>query len=91
MAAIFRCAAEFTAPSAAKPGRLFITADVNSGVHIYSLTQARPNDEGPLPSKINLTLPAGVEVGTFQSSPPPKKGKEKEASATWSSKPTKAR
>lgn len=67
--------AEFTAPSAAGPGRLFITAVVNSGIHIYSITQPGPN--GPLPTEIKLKkLPTGVAVGKFESSPPPKKSKE---------------
>ena len=65
--------AEFTAPSATAPGRLFITATIKSGWHIYSITQP---EGGPLATKITLKPPAGVRVGDFQVSPPPKKSKE---------------
>jgi thiol:disulfide interchange protein DsbD len=65
--------AEFTAGSAAAPGRLFITAKVKQGWHIYSITQP---PGGPLATTIKVQPPAGVRVGDFQVSPPPKKSKE---------------
>ena len=63
--------AQFTAPAAGRPGQLFVTATMQPGWHIYSLTQ-KPG--GPLASKIDLTPPNGVRVSAaFEPSPPPVK------------------
>jgi suppressor for copper-sensitivity B len=48
---VVKAKAEFTPPMGDKPGRLFITAEVADGWHIYSITQ-KPG--GPVKSKIKL-------------------------------------
>ena len=39
--------AQFTAPTADKPGRLFVTATIEPGWHIYSITQPTSEDGQP--------------------------------------------
>ena len=62
--------AEFTAPTADKPGRLFVTATINSGWHITSITQPTQSEAkggNPIVSKIEVKLPQGVRVtGPFK-------------------------
>ena len=67
--------AQFTAPSAEKPAYLFITATIDAGWHIYSITQAAG---GPIATKIDLAaLPSGVRIaGKFQPSVLPDSKKE---------------
>jgi thiol:disulfide interchange protein len=52
--------AQFTAPAADKPGRLFVTARIEPGWHIYSITQPTRESGNPTVTKINLKLPDGV-------------------------------
>ena len=49
--------AQFTAPAADQPGRLWITATIAPGWHIYSITQP---PGGPLATKIEVSPPRGV-------------------------------
>ena len=66
--------AQFTAPAGAMPGRLFITATIEPGWHIYSITQ-RPG--GPLATKIEVKPPPGIGLaGKFQPSVAPEVKKE---------------
>ncbi len=71
-------AAQFTAPTAAgQPGKLYITADVAAGWHIYSLTQP---PGGPVATKIKLDNSPNYELaGEFETSPPAHLGLEPEA------------
>ena len=62
-----------------RTGRLFITATIKSGWHIYSITQP---EGGPLATKITLKPPAGVRVGDFKS-PRRRRRARKWVSATW--------
>jgi len=66
--------AQFTAPTPDRPGRLFITATIQPGWHIYSITQA---PGGPVPTQIKLD-PSGdyTLLGDYQVSPPPEKKAE---------------
>lgn len=48
---VVKAKAEFTEPAGDKPGRLFITAEIGDGWHIYSITQ-KPG--GPVPTKVKL-------------------------------------
>ena len=69
--------AQFTAPTADKPAHLFITATIQPGWHIYSITQP---PGGPLATKIEVTPPKGVRIaGPFQPSVPPDTRKEPDA------------
>jgi thiol:disulfide interchange protein DsbD len=62
--------AEFTAPQNGKPGRLFITATITPGWHIYSLNQG---GDSLIPTKIEVTPSDKFKLtGQFVSSPPPK-------------------
>ena len=66
--------AEFTAPAAGKPGRLFITATIDPGWHIYSITQPTSKDGNPTVTTIDVKrpLPKGVRLtGPFKPSVPP--------------------
>ncbi len=66
--------AQFTVHAADAPGRLFITATVEPGWHIYSITQP---PGGPLATKIQVNLPPGVRiVGEFRASAAPEIKKE---------------
>ena len=63
-------AAQFTAVTAGRPTRLFVTATMKSGWHIYSITQGKG---GPVPSKITLAPSAAYRLlGAFSVSPLPK-------------------
>ncbi len=66
--------AQFTAPTDGRPGRLFITATIKPGWHIYSITQPLG---GPLATKIEVTPSQDVPVvGKFLPSVPPDSKKE---------------
>lgn len=68
--------AMFTAPSGDRPAMLHVTAKMEPGWYIYSITQA---PGGPIRTKINLRLPLppGVrQAGPFTAVPPPHEKKE---------------
>ena len=66
--------AQFTAPSGTTPGRLFITAKIEPGWHIYSITQP---PGGPLATKIDVEPVPGVGRPTkWASSVVPERKKE---------------
>jgi thiol:disulfide interchange protein len=66
--------AQFTAPAGTAPGRLMITATIQPGWHIYSITQP---PGGPLATKITVTPPPGVGLaGRFQASVAPQAKKD---------------
>ncbi len=65
--------AQFTAATAETPARLFVTAKVDPGWHIYSITQP---DGGPVKTTIEVSPPPGARVGVFQASAPPDKKPE---------------
>ena len=61
--------AQFTAGAGNTPGRLYVTATIQPGWHIYSNTQ---KGEGPIPTKIKVAEGQGVKVlGRFQAHPAP--------------------
>jgi thiol:disulfide interchange protein len=67
----------FSAPTADKPGRLFITATIEPGWHIYSITQPTRDSGNPPVTKIDVKLPNGVRrLGPFKASPAPKSERE---------------
>jgi suppressor for copper-sensitivity B len=67
-------AAQFTAPTADQPARLYVTATMEPGWHIYSITQPKG---GTIPSEIRLQPSKAYRLlGDFQASPPPKKHPE---------------
>lgn len=69
--------AQFTAPAADAPSRLFVTVTLQPGWHIYSLTQP---EGGPLATKIQVAPPQGVRLaGGFRPIAAPHIGKEPEA------------
>ena len=60
---------QFTAPTADSPGRLFITAAISSGWHIYSITQP---PGGPIATKIEVNPSPDFRLaGEFRPSVPP--------------------
>ena len=62
-------ASQFSAPTADQPARLFVTATIKPGWHIYSITQP---PGGPLATKIRLTPSQEYRIaGYFQAVPPP--------------------
>ena len=66
--------AQFTAPAADQPGRLWITATIAPGWHIYSITQP---PGGPLATKIEVSPPPGVRMaGKFQALTAPERKQE---------------
>jgi len=72
--AVVSVQAEFTVSKAGRKGTLFVTAVIESGWHVYSLTQP---PGGPIPTKIKLTLPQGVRLaGDFQPSLRPERKRE---------------
>ncbi len=72
--AVLSASAVLTAPTDKQPAGLFVTAEIQSGWHIYSITQ---EPGGPIRTEIHLNLPPGVRLaGPFQASPAPKKKKE---------------
>jgi suppressor for copper-sensitivity B len=71
--------AQFTAPAAGRPARLFITGTLPAGWHTYSITQKEPY----LPTKIKLTeSPRYRVLGAFQSDPAPTKRTEADGNIT---------
>ena len=63
--------AEFTTPAGDKPGRLFITAELADGWHLYSLTQ-KPG--GPIKTKIKLDESRDFKLaGEFKPFPEPQR------------------
>lgn len=69
--------AQFTAATANRPAVLMITADIERGWHVYSLTQP---SGGPTKTKIELTeSPQYHLVGQFRSLPEPTKRVDNEA------------
>ncbi|MBA4017366.1 MAG: hypothetical protein C0483_09355 [Pirellula sp.] len=83
--------AVFKAPADGKLGRIYVTAQMTPGWHIYSLTQP---DGGPVRTSIKITPTAGVTVGAFTADEAPHSAKEAafdnllvethEGSVTWS-------
>ena len=66
--------AQYTVPSTNQPGRLFITATIKPGWHIYSITQP---PGGPLATKILLRESQAYRLaGDFQVTVPPEKKAE---------------
>jgi thiol:disulfide interchange protein DsbD len=66
--------AQFTAPTAGQPGRLFVTAQIKPNWHIYSITQP---PGGPVATTIRLAPSQQYRViGEFQTSPPPERKQE---------------
>ncbi len=63
----------FTAPDAGGKASLQVTADIEPGWHIYSLTQG---PGGPVPTSIKATAVAGVTVGKFTAVDKPHASKE---------------
>ncbi len=62
-------AAQFVVPAAGKPGVLQITATIEEGWHIYSITQPKG---GPLATKISVAPNAAFELaGDFAANPAP--------------------
>lgn len=75
-----KVSAEFTAAAADKPARLFITAAISPGWHIYSITQPTSDQGNPTVTKITVKPPAGVRlVGPFKPTVAPTKKKEPDA------------
>lgn len=69
--------AQFTAPSPGKPGYLLVTAVIEPGWAIYSITQ---KDSGPIRTEIQVVPPQGIRLaGPFQPSVAPEVTKEEEA------------
>lgn len=69
--------AQFSVATAEQPARLWITAAIIPGWHIYSITQP---PGGPLPTKIEVRPPRGIRVvGKFEPSAAPKTSKEPDA------------
>ena len=54
-----RVSGEFTAPQNGDPARLFVTATMEPGWHIYSITQT---GKGPIPTQIRLDKSSEFEV-----------------------------
>jgi suppressor for copper-sensitivity B len=71
---IVTMSAQFTGPSADGASRLFVTARIQSGWHVYSITQAAG---GPVRSQIKLDKTDSFQrLGEFQPSTPPEKKTE---------------
>ena len=69
--------AEFTRPEGGQPARLFVTATMKSGWHVYSITQPVA-DLGPKPTKIQVAdSPDYRLLGSFQANVAPTKEKQK--------------
>ena len=66
--------AEFTTPVGGQSGHLFVTATIQPGWHVYSITQPAG---GPIATKIEVKAPEGVRItGAFQPSVAPDKKQE---------------
>lgn len=63
--------AQFTQGSGSVPARMFVKATIQSGWHIYSITQ---KGDGPIPTQIKIEEGQGVTLlGPFQAYPAPDK------------------
>jgi thiol:disulfide interchange protein len=72
--------AQFTAPAADKPGRLFVTATIEPGWHIYSTTQGTA--AAATPTTIKVKLPPGAQLlGPFKPTVAPKIEKDPDGHA----------
>jgi thiol:disulfide interchange protein len=72
--------AQFTSPTDGKPCYLFITATIEPGWHIYSITQPTAKAGNPTVSKIEVKPPEGVRIpGEFRPTVAPHKTKEPDA------------
>src|SRR3990172_8325532 len=70
-------AAQFTAPTADRPAVLAITAEIEPGWHVYSITQP---PGGPTKTKIELTPSPDYQLaGEFRAYPEPTKRVDNEA------------
>ncbi|MEX0713463.1 MAG: cytochrome c biogenesis protein CcdA, partial [Pirellulales bacterium] len=68
---VLTATAQFTQPTQNAPARLFITAEMAPGHHIYSITQP---DGGPLASRLKLEASGDFKrVGDFKPWPEPKR------------------
>ncbi|NLF09403.1 MAG: hypothetical protein GX594_15700 [Pirellulaceae bacterium] len=62
---------EFTVANDRRRGEMFVSAKIEQGWHIYSITQPAG---GPIATRISLELPPGAKLaGKFQPSAPPEK------------------
>ena len=68
--------AQFTANKDGRTGQLRVTAEIEEGWHIYSITQPKG---GPIATKIKLDDGPYKLTGDFKASPQPKKHVDKEA------------
>ena len=72
--------AQFTAPAGGQPGRLFVTAVIDQGWHIYSITQPTSEKGNPTVTKIVVKPTEGVSVaGKFKPTVAPEKKTEPDA------------
>jgi thiol:disulfide interchange protein len=72
--------AQFTAPAPGKSGRLFVTAVIDHGWHIYSITQPTSEKGNPIVTKIEIKPTQGVRVvGPFKASVAPTRKTEPDA------------
>jgi thiol:disulfide interchange protein len=63
---------QFTAATADKPGRLFVTATIEPGYHVYSITQPTRESGNPTVTKIEVKPQDGVRLlGPFKASVAP--------------------
>ncbi len=69
--AVVAVESQFTTPTADEPARLFVTAKIKPGWHIYSITQA---PGGPIRTTIDLVPSEAYRVtGDFQATTPPER------------------
>lgn len=69
--AVVSVTAQFTTPTGNQPGRLFITATMQPGWHIYSITQA---EGGPIRTTIRVEPSTNYRIaGPFQPIQPPER------------------
>lgn len=69
--------AQFATPKDNKPARLFVTAVIDPGYHIYSITQPTSKSGNPTVTKIVLKLPDGVQqLAPFKATVAPKSERE---------------
>ncbi len=75
--------ADFTAPTKGQPARVFVTATMKPGWHIYSISQV-VQDLGPKPTKIHLAESADYRLtGAFQANRPPVKKSRRSSTTSW--------
>lgn len=73
-AIVVTTSAVFTAPAEGRPAEFYVTATMERGWHIYSITQA---PGGPIKTEIKTKLPPGVRLaGPWQANPAPREAKE---------------